>query len=178
MYAFSNEEILRLLSTARAARERDFVMILVAYLHGLRVSEVLEITPDHLIDGHLAIQRLKGSKFTTQPLISHDNPLLDERSALAAYSKGKVGNQRLFNIGRQHFWRLVQKHGRTAGLPTHKCHPHTMKHTHGTEMTDAFGVAYTQQRLGHKSAASSLIYSQKSPQQANEAFDTLLKKRV
>src|ERR1700731_2050768 len=115
MYAFSKDELLRLLSVARAASERDFLMILVAYCHGLRASEVIAITRDHIGDGHMDVKRLKGSDHTVQPLISHENPLLNESGALLEYSQYMYVNQRLFPISRQHFWRQVQKHGKTAG---------------------------------------------------------------
>lgn len=169
MYAFSKEEILRLLAAARVASERDFLMILVAYLHGLRASEVVAITRDHIAGDHLDVKRLKGSEHTVQPLISHDNPLLNERAGLAEYSKRMLGNQRLFPICRQHFWRMVQKHGKTAGLPAPMCHPHTMKHTIGFELADAKGLPVTQTHLGHKSGASTMIYAKKSPEQAAAA---------
>jgi type 1 fimbriae regulatory protein FimB len=169
MYAFSKDEIMRLLGAARAASERDFLMILVAYLHGLRASEVIAITRDHVSDGHLDARRLKGSEHTVQPLISHENPLLNERKGLFEYSQFMYPNQRLFPISRQHFWRLVQKHGKTAGLPRHKCHPHTMKHTIGVELSDAKGLPVTQTYLGHKSGASTMIYTKKSPEQAAAA---------
>lgn len=165
---------MKLLAVARGASERDFLMILVAYLHGLRASEVIAITRDHLADEHLDVKRLKGSEHTIQPLTSHENPLLDERTGLLEYSKTMLGNQKLFPICRQHFWRLVQKHGKTAGLPRHKCHPHTMKHTIGVELSDAKGLPVTQTHLGHKSGASTMIYSKKSPAQAAAAVRDML----
>src|SRR5580658_4783715 len=110
MQAFTKEEILRLLAAARAVRERDFLMILVGYLHALRASEVVAITRDDLKDGHLDVQRLKGSEHTVQPLIEHSNPLLNERLALSEYSKRMLGDQRLFKVGRKQFWRLIQRH--------------------------------------------------------------------
>jgi integrase len=79
--ALSKAELLALLGAARAHSERDFLMILMAYSHGLRASEVLAIEPDSVRDGLLEVQRLKGSLHTTQPLLSSDEPLLEERKA-------------------------------------------------------------------------------------------------
>src|SRR4051812_39045278 len=65
----SPEETLAVLRAARARTVRDWAMILVAYRHGLRASEICGLhMPDvNLRDGSLSIRRLKGSLHTTQP---------------------------------------------------------------------------------------------------------------
>lgn len=78
MEALSKAELLSLLGAARAERERDFLMILVAYSHGLRASEVTRMQRDAVVDGHLAVARLKGSLRTVQPLVEDSNPLLNK----------------------------------------------------------------------------------------------------
>ena len=37
------------------------------------------LTPEAVRDGYITIQRLKGSQRTKQPLIQHEDPLLNER---------------------------------------------------------------------------------------------------
>jgi len=108
MDSFSKEEILRLLAAARARRESDWLMILVAFLHGLRVSEVLALTPDNIVDGHLDVRRRKGSMRTKQPLFSHENPLLSVRDPLIAFAGKLRKASRLFPISRATFWRRMQ----------------------------------------------------------------------
>ena len=81
MQALSKTELLALLAAARAYSERDFLMILMAYCHGLRASEVIAIRRHDIKDGCLGVRRLKGSKRTVQPLLEHENPLLNERLA-------------------------------------------------------------------------------------------------
>lgn len=85
MEALSKAELLSLLAAARAHRERDFVMILVAYSHGLRASEVTRMQRDAIADGHLTVARLKGSLRTVQPLVADENPLLNERQVLSDF---------------------------------------------------------------------------------------------
>jgi type 1 fimbriae regulatory protein FimB len=65
-------------------------MILLAYRHGLRASEVcgLKLSDVHLKDQTVRVARLKGSMLTTQPLVPHrGQPLLDELAALRAWLK-------------------------------------------------------------------------------------------
>lgn len=55
----------------KAARcHRDATMILVAYRHGLRVSELINLQwrQINLNDGHIAIERLKRGDDSVQPL--------------------------------------------------------------------------------------------------------------
>jgi integrase len=64
------EETLAVLRVAKERSVRDWAMILLAYRHGLRASEVcgLRLTNVDLKDGAISIQRLKGSMRTVQPL--------------------------------------------------------------------------------------------------------------
>ena len=87
MQAFSNDELLALLGAARRASERDWLMILVAYWHGLRASEVTKIQRHDIADGHLTVRRLKGSLKTIQPLIEHKIELLTSVAHLKTSSR-------------------------------------------------------------------------------------------
>ena len=69
--ALSKPELLALLACAKAARKRDWLMILVGYWHGLRASEVVGLTAASIADGCVTVARLKGSMKTTQPLPEH-----------------------------------------------------------------------------------------------------------
>ena len=70
MTYLSPEEVLAVLKAARVRSVRDWVMVLVAYRHGLRASEVcgLKLSDANLKDQTIRVARLKGSMLTTQPL--------------------------------------------------------------------------------------------------------------
>jgi integrase len=158
VHALTKGELLRLLKAARAASERDWLMILVAYWHGLRASEVVAIVRDDIVDTHLDVQRLKGSNRTVQPLVDHLEPLLNERPALLAFCRDLGGKQRVFPVGRQHFWRIVQRHAASAGLPAHQRHPHILKHSIAAQTIHSAGIENVRQYLGHKSIGSTGAY--------------------
>ena len=65
-------EITNFLQAARKGRHgvRNYAMTLLAYRHGLRVSELIKmrIADLDLDTGHLFVRRLKGSLSTSQPL--------------------------------------------------------------------------------------------------------------
>jgi integrase len=170
MEALSNVELLALLDTARAHRERDWVMILVGYWHGLRASEVVKLQRDNVKDGHITVARLKGSLRTVQPLIEDENPLLNERKAVFDFVRNLHGNQRLFPITRQHFWRLIQRHAKAAGIPARKRHPHILKHSIAMQTIHSAGIENVRQYLGHKSISSTGAYLKVSDADAASAI--------
>ena len=135
MNHLTRDELIALLRAARKSSERDWIMILLGYSHGFRASEIIGLTPENVRDGFVTVQRLKGSKRTTQALLDRpQEPLLSERAAIEALVRKTDARKRLFPISRMQFWRIIQKHGKSAGLPEHKCHPHILKHTTGMAM--------------------------------------------
>ena len=187
MEALTKNELLRLLKVTRAASERDWLMILVGFWHGLRASEICGgwrvrvvknrkekscrkerylhpgIRACDVKDGHLSVARAKNSLKTVQALVQHPNPLLSERKALTEFAReAYYSTARLFPIRRQHFWRLVQRYAKLAAIPAHKAHPHVLKHTIAMQMIDKAGIQKTRQRLGHKSIASTGMYLQET----------------
>lgn len=155
MQYFNENELSGLLRAAKKASERDWLMILVAFNHGLRASEVVgqqpyDVKPGQkprhgiragdIRDGHLTVQRLKDSLKTVQALRTDENPLFDERAALESVIRTLPANAKAFNLTRVQFWRIIQQHGRTAGLPDHKLHPHTL---------EALGRHAGNQEIGH-----------------------------
>jgi site-specific recombinase XerD len=76
--ALSEQELLQVLQLAFARRTRDGVLMLLTYRHGLRPSEALNIRRRDLDGERLTIARGKGSEAVDQPLLGHENPLLDE----------------------------------------------------------------------------------------------------
>lgn len=144
-------------------------MILVAFWHGLRASEVVHLTRDNFHDGMLTVQRLKGSMKTTHPLIEHDDELLNERTSLLPYALLCLPNQRLFPIDRRHFWRLFRGYAIEAGIPEHKAHPHALKHTIAAQSIAGAGIENTRQYLGHKSISSTGEYLKTTDEAASAA---------
>lgn len=90
--SLTEEELLRVLAIARSRRMRDWVLLLVTYRHGLRASEALNIRRRDLDGDFLRVYRGKGSEETEQPLQGHENPLLDEVTAVRTWL-GEMGTR-------------------------------------------------------------------------------------
>jgi integrase len=165
--SLSDAQLLALLTIAQKHRVRDWVMILLTYWHGLRASETIALRAAdfNLSEWTVKIRRGKGSAGggddapQEQTLQEHENPLLNERDAVAAWlaDRGRFGvkggarrqsgqnpglvaktgqsceivrfSNLLFPIQRQHFWAIVHGYALAAGIPQRKCKTHMLKHT-------------------------------------------------
>ncbi len=157
------------MAAAHARRKRDWLMFLVQFWHALRASEVVALRRRDVESGFITVARLKGSDRTTQPLMQHAEPLLDEATAIPVYVRNLREDQRLFPIAGQQLLRLFRRYATVAGLPPHKRHDHVLKHTVLSYLIAKIGVPATQRWAGHKSGASTLMYTKVSDETAAEA---------
>lgn len=173
------EQLKKLLAVAKDHSSRNWMLLLVIFWHGLRVSEALSLTPRNLRDGHLRIQRLKGSLRTDQPLITHKNPLLDEKAALLAYISGLRPDERLFDISRQNVDLIMKQYCADAGIRGALAHVHVLKHSLAMAMLgEGVPLPMLQKRLGHKSLASTGQYLRVSDDDASAAVTRALSRKV
>jgi site-specific recombinase XerD len=186
MIILKPQEMLDLLKAARKHSTRDWAMILLAYRHGLRASEVcgIKLGDVDLKSGSISIRRLKGSLHTIQPLYEHrGQPLLDEMAALRAWLRKRPvdGSDYLFTsqkggkLGRTQFFRNFQTVAGRAGLAPEKRHPHVLKHSLASHLVAGnANLALVRQALGHRSISSTMQYIGTSDSQAAEALQRAL----
>jgi integrase len=166
MQALTKDELLALLATARKSNTRDWLLMAIALNHGLRVSEVLAIKPPDIKGNILTVRRLKGSKTTRQPLVTHENPLLSEARELLELARQTPRNQSIFKMHRSTAWRHIQRHAKSAGIGAASVR--VLKHTLATLTIETAGVKAVQLQLGHVSAKNTLIYTDMLPAVASE----------
>lgn len=171
------EQLRALLEIARKHNKRDWLFLLVTYWHGLRVSETLSLTPRHLRDEYLTIERLKGSLKTSQPLVSHPDPLLNEKAGLAEYIEGKRQGEKLFDFTRAYADKLIKKYGYEAGIRSQLTHMHILKHSIAMHSIASAGIENVKQYLGHKSMGSTGMYLKVSDSAASSAVLKAVKER-
>ena len=186
MVILSPQETLALLKAAKNRSTRDWAMILLAYRHGLRASEVcgVKLADVDLKAGSISIRRLKGSLHTIQPLYQHrGQPLLDETAALRAWLRKRPadGSDFLFTsqkggkLGRTQFFRNFQTVAESAGLEVQKRHPHVLKHSLASHLVAGnANLALIRQALGHRSISSTMQYIGTSDSEAAEALQKAL----
>src|SRR6202049_4896833 len=161
MKALSQDEILKV-PKAVSDNPRDLAMILIAFRHGMKASEVcgLELKDVDLKNGEITIRRLKGSLKTTQPLADlQGQPLLSEKRVLRAWlaergnhpSRFVFVSQKSGRLHRSQLHRVFADVAERAGLPKDKRHFHCLKHSLGVSLVGAnVNLAIIKQALGHK----------------------------
>jgi len=173
--------VLSVLRSAKAKGLREWAMIVVAYKHGMRASEVCNLRVDDLDlkNCSIVVERLKGSLRTTQAVTEHrGEPLLNEHRALREWLKQRPndGSDYLFTsqkggrLDRSQFFRLFRAIAGEAGLPAEKRHPHALKHSLASHLVSAnVNLALVKQQLGHKSIGSTMRYVNTTDLQASKA---------
>jgi len=160
-------ELLRVFECARNHGTREHAMFLLAYMHGLRCSEISKLKLSDVRDGYLDIVRAKDSLHTRQKLESHANPLLDEKRVLAAYLRERpdTGSQMLFvsrfgsGVSTRQIYDLFAKCAELAGIEAGRRNPHVLKHSICAHLVRAgVSIAHIQQLAGHKHITSTQVY--------------------
>ena len=182
MQALTQREVLSVLKLAASESTRNHAMILLAFKHGLRASEVcaLKTSDVDLKNGTITIRRLKGSLKSSQdlldlpgqPLISEKRVIklwLEERATYRDASDYLFLSQKGGKLDRSAFYRLFQQIAERAGIPAGKRHPHCLKHSLGFFLVEqGVSLPSIQQTLGHKSLASTGVYLKVTDDKANK----------
>lgn len=114
---------------AEVPKPRQRLMFLVAFCHGLRVSELINLLGENIQHGRLYCERLKGSEATKHNFWKSDDPDLDETVALAELAKAVKPKERLFPMSASGVLKLMKRCGIRAGIDPMKLHPHALKHS-------------------------------------------------
>jgi type 1 fimbriae regulatory protein FimB len=155
------------LKAARQTRHkiRDYCMALIAFRHGMRVSELIDIRLDEIdLEGaRLFVRRKKGSLSTHQPIEGDElraiRAWLRERAVHgSAHAPWVFLSERGGKMCRQAVNYLFEQIGKKAGL-SFKTHPHMLRHSCGYAMADRNITALTiKDYLGHKNIQHTVGY--------------------
>jgi type 1 fimbriae regulatory protein FimB/type 1 fimbriae regulatory protein FimE len=158
------DEIDRLIAAAGRVgrhRHRDKTMILLAYRHGLRVSELVSLRWDQvdLKQGHLHVQRLKNGTPSTHPIRGPEIRAL--RRLKREYSGPYVFvTERGGPLTPSTVQKMVARAGQKAELPF-PVHPHMLRHACGFKLAnDGHDTRTLQHYLGHKQISHTTRYTE------------------
>lgn len=131
----------------------------LAFIHALRASEVVRITPENIVGTRLSLKRSKGSRPVDDELLSSDVDVLNVRDSVIAFAKKTPLKQKLFPVTTRTFQRWVHRAGANADLPKEWCHPHTLKHSILDHLLQTgMDLVEIQDRSGHVSLDSLRVY--------------------
>ncbi len=152
-------------SAPRGLRDRALLELL--YATGLRVSELLALTPAHVdLDGGVLTTMGKGRKERMVPF--GDEAANRIRGYLAEGRPALVGRHacpRLFvnarggSLSRMGFWKIVKAYGLQAGIDR-AISPHVLRHSFATHLLErGADLRAIQMMLGHADLSTTQIYT-------------------
>ena len=164
----TEKEVNKLMDAARKHGRhghRDATMILIAYRHGLRASELVDLqwSQIELDSGRLHVRRAKRGTPSVHPLQGDEiralRRLRREQEASPFVFTSERGGPMLAKAWGNHFERL----GKRAGMPF-QVFPHMLRHACGFALANAgHDTRSLQAYLGHKNIQHTVRYTELSP---------------
>jgi type 1 fimbriae regulatory protein FimB/type 1 fimbriae regulatory protein FimE len=161
----TDAEVERLIKAARANRhgKRDATMILMAYRHGLRAAELVDLRWDQVDLGRnaaLHVRRVKRGTAATHPLQGDEMRAL---RALPRTSSFVFTSERGSPFTTAGFRKMVARLGVEAGFKF-GVHPHMLRHATGYALANkGHDTRALQAYLGHKNIQHTVRYTELSP---------------
>ncbi|EDP9872204.1 tyrosine-type recombinase/integrase [Salmonella enterica] len=171
----TRHEVLSLLDASRQGPhpERNECMILMAFIHGLRASELLDLrlSDFNLHSRIIQVSRLKNGFSTIHPLTSREihilrNWLQIRRIIILRGQYEDEGwlfiSEKASCLSRQQFYNIITQTGRNAGLSV-SAHPHMLRHACGYALADnGVDTRLIQDYLGHRNIRHTVQYTASS----------------
>jgi site-specific recombinase XerD len=175
----SLEESKRLLSAVDGRyHARDFAIIILFLNCGLRISELVSINTNHIRDNDTLVVRGKGNKertiYLNDACVYAVNRYLNVRPKSSADDPNALFlSMRGQRISRKTIHVMLKKYFLKAGLDAEKYSAHKLRHTAATLMYrhGHVDIRALQSILGHKSIATTEIYTHVDNEKIREAIN-------
>jgi site-specific recombinase XerD len=161
----TRSEVRALLRAAKRGKRhaaRNHAMILLAYQHGFRASELVELRVGDvdLRAGTIYCRRRKGSKSSVHPMKQDElraiGRVLEHRAVRG--TDDLFSSERGARLTRNGFWRVVSEAGKRAGLPVN-VYTHQLRHATGYYLANkGCDLRLIQEYLGHKQIQNTVRY--------------------
>jgi len=156
------EKLIRAAARTGRHRHRDATLILVAYRHGLRVSELVSLRWDQVdfSEAVLRVTRSKNGTASNHPIGKKEARALrklrrNQRLSMHVFTSERLGPMTTANVHK-----IVARAGRFAGLPF-PVHPHMLRHACGYKLAnDGHDTRAIQHYLGHRNIMHTVRYTE------------------
>ncbi|WP_058911255.1 tyrosine-type DNA invertase [Entomohabitans teleogrylli] len=157
--------------------ERDYCLIQMCFLHGLRVSELcgLRLSDIDLGSQSLYVRRLKNSLSTQHPLFDQELPALlrwlqARKRWREADSDWLFLSQKGGPLSRYQVRLLLKRYGELAGVSI-AAHPHMLRHGCGYALANlGRDTRLIQDYLGHRNIRNTVIYTATNTRRFQEVW--------
>jgi len=161
-------EVERLIRATQDNRygHRDATMVLVAYRHGLRAAELVDLRWDQVDfrTGTLHVRRVKQGAPSTHPILGDELRVLRRlQREQEPKSPFVFTSERGTPFTTAGFARMIERAGKVAKL-SFKAHPHTLRHACGYALANrGHDTRALQAYLGHRNIQHTVRYTELSP---------------
>ena len=171
----AEREVERLIEAMKGNRwgHRDATMVLIAFRHGLRASELVDLRWEQIDLEHalLHVRRLKNGSPATQPLTGKELRALRRLEREQELNSPFVfRSERGTPFTKRGFQAMVERAGKATGFNM-KIHPHMLRHACGFKLAnDGVDTRTIQAYLGHKSIQHTVRYTELAPTRFKSLF--------
>lgn len=164
------------LSTPEA--KRDSAMLELLYASGMRVSELVSLNLDDIIDDGFVRCFGKGHKERLIPIyrqaaLTVEEYVKEARSRLVR-NDGENAlflNRRGDRLTRQGFWQILKGYVKSAGLEE-EITPHTLRHSFATHMlSGGADLRSVQELLGHANISTTQVYTHLTSEHVRRTYE-------
>ncbi|BAQ63151.1 mobile element protein (plasmid) [Geminocystis sp. NIES-3708] len=166
-YLFPQEVSAMIQAAKRIGRHglRDSTLILMAYRHGLRVSELISLQWEQIdfTNATIHINRLKHGVSSIHPLRGIELRALRQLQRQYPHSSYLFVSEHKTVIAAATARGIIERAGKEANLPF-SVHPHMLRHSCGFYLaSQGYDTRVIQAYLGHKNIQHTVRYTEISP---------------
>ena len=166
-------EVTALAEAAKRNRQgqRDSTMILIAFRHGLRATELVGLKWDQVSfdNATLHVRRVKQGTASVHPLSGTELRSLRALKRSSPASPFLFVSERSAPLSTAGFARMLERAADSAGLSGLRVHPHMLRHACGFALANAgHDTRAIQSYLGHRNIQHTVRYTELSPERFKE----------
>jgi type 1 fimbriae regulatory protein FimB/type 1 fimbriae regulatory protein FimE len=170
----TEQEVEKLIDAAKDNRwgHRNATMVLLAFRHGLRASELVDLRWEQvdLQNGILHVRRVKRGSPATHPLTGRELRALRRHQREAGPSPFVFVSERGAPFSIRGFQAMVERAALAAGFDM-KIHPHMLRHACGYKLAnEGVDTRTIQGYLGHRSIQHTVRYTELAPTRFKSLF--------
>ena len=170
----TEREVEKLIEATKDNRwgHRDSTMVLLAFRHGLRASELVDLRWEQvdLVNATLHVRRVKAGTPATHPLTGRELRALRRVQRQSGSSPFVFVSERGAPFANRGFQAMVERAGQAAGFDM-KIHPHMLRHACGYKLAnEGVDTRTIQGYLGHKSIQHTVRYTELSSTRFKSLF--------
>ena len=161
------EQVDEILRAAEMSSTRDYLLLRFMWRTGVRVSEVINVTPKDIEfkNGVVNIRKAKGGRQRRVPLDEDTLKMLSDY----VVALNTPEDQPVFPIKRNRVFNIVKKYGNMIGV---NIHPHTLRHSFAINLVrGGTDLRRLQLMLGHTSLSITQVYLQFNDNDLREAYE-------